>query len=67
VWRRATLGDSLSGGVWRQWYYDWNATKGEHKIAVRCIDADGQVQTGEITPNPIAGHTGWEYRSITIV
>ena len=67
VWRRATLGDSLSGGVWRQWYYDWNATKGEHKIAVRCIDADGQVQTGEITPNPIAGYTGWEYRSITIV
>jgi DMSO/TMAO reductase YedYZ molybdopterin-dependent catalytic subunit len=67
VWRRATLGDSLSGGVWRQWYYDWNATKGEHEIAVRCIDADGQVQTGEITPNPIAGYTGWEYRSITIV
>jgi DMSO/TMAO reductase YedYZ molybdopterin-dependent catalytic subunit len=67
VWRRATLGDSLSGGVWRQWYYDWNAKKGEHEIAVRCIDADGQVQTGEITPNPIAGHTGWEYRSITIV
>jgi hypothetical protein len=53
--------------VWRQWYYDWNAKKGEHEIAVRCIDADGQVQTGEITPNPIAGHTGWEYRSITIV
>jgi len=67
VWRRATLGDSLSGGVWRQWYYDWDATKGEHEIAVRCIDADGQVQTGEITPNPIAGYTGWEYRSITIV
>ena len=67
VWRRATLGDSLSGGVWRQWYYDWNATKGEHEIAVRCIDADGQVQTGEITPNPIAGYTGWETRSITIV
>ena len=67
VWRRATLGDLLSGGVWRQWYYDWNATKGEHEIAVRCIDADGQVQTGEITPNPIAGYTGWETRSITIV
>ena len=67
VWRRATLGDSLSGGVWRQWYYDWNATKGEHEIAVRCIDADGQVPTGDITPNPIAGYTGWEYRSITIV
>ena len=67
VWRRAPLGDSLSGGVWRQWYYDWNATKGEHEIAVRCIDADGQVQTGDITPNPIAGYTGWEYRSITIV
>jgi hypothetical protein len=66
-WHRATLGESLSGGVWRQWYYDWNATKGDHEIAVRCIAGDGQVQTGDITPRPIDGYTGWESRSITVV
>ena len=66
-WRRATLGESLSGGVWRQWFYDWNATKGEHDIAVRCISASGLVQTGDITPNAVDGFTGWDTRTITVV
>lgn len=66
-WRRATLGESLSGGVWRQWFYDWDAPKGEHEISVRCIDTAGNVQTGEITPRAIDGYTGWETRSITVV
>ncbi|MEX1218421.1 MAG: molybdopterin-dependent oxidoreductase [Acidimicrobiales bacterium] len=66
-WRPATLGDSISGGMWRQWFYDWNATTGTHEVAVRCISTNGEVQTGEINPRPVDGHTGWEKRSITIV
>ena len=66
-WRKATLGDSDSGGVWRQWYYDWDAPKGTHEVAVRCISATGEVQTGEETPRPIDGFTGWETRTITVV
>lgn len=66
-WRNATLGDSVSGGVWRQWYYDWDAPKGNHEVAVRCISATGEVQTGEPTPNAVDGFTGWETRSITVV
>ena len=65
-WRKATLGDSVSGGVWRQWFYDWTATKGEHEVAVRCISATGEVQTGEVTPNAVDGFTGWETRTITV-
>ena len=66
-WHQATLADALSGGVWRQWFFDWNATKGSHDIAVRCISTDGQVQTGDITPNAVDGFTGWDTRTITIV
>lgn len=66
-WHQATLADSLSGGVWRQWFYDWNATKGNHDIAVRCISKDGQLQTGDITPNAVDGFTGWDTRTVTIV
>ncbi len=66
-WHQATLADALSGGVWRQWFFDWNATKGSHDIAVRCISTDGQVQTGDITPNAVDGFTGWDTRTVTIV
>ena len=66
-WHQATLADALSGGVWRQWFFDWNATKGSHDIAVRCTSIDGQVQTGDITPNAVDGFTGWDTRTITIV
>ena len=66
-WHQATLADALSGGVWRQWFFDWNATKGSHDIAVRCISIDGQVQTGDITPNAVDGFTGWDTRTITII
>ena len=66
-WNKAELGDSISGGMWRQWFYDWDAPKGSHEIAVRCHSADGQVQTGEPTPRPIDGYTGWHKRTVTVV
>jgi DMSO/TMAO reductase YedYZ molybdopterin-dependent catalytic subunit len=65
-WHKATLGDALSGGVWRQWFYDWTATKGDHDIAVRCISTDGHVQTSDPTPRPIDGYTGWDTRTISV-
>lgn len=65
-WRECTLGEELSGGVWRQWAHDWDATPGDHRVEVRCIDAKGRVQTGERTARPIAGETGWHSRIITI-
>ena len=67
VWRKASLGESLSGGVWRQWYLDWDATPGEHEIAVRCTSADGVVQSGIENPDAVDGYTGWESRTITVV
>jgi hypothetical protein len=66
-WRAATLGESVSGGMWRQWYYDWDAPKGEHEIAVRCISATGEVQTGINAPNALDGITGWDTRILTVV
>jgi DMSO/TMAO reductase YedYZ molybdopterin-dependent catalytic subunit len=67
VWRAATLGESVSGGMWRQWYYDWDASKGQHEISVRCISATGEVQTGVNAPNAVDGITGWDTRTLTVV
>jgi len=67
VWRAATLGESLSGGTWQQWFYDWEATPGEHEIAVRCISKTGEVQSGVSIPNAVDGFTGWETRTLTVV
>ena len=66
-WRAATLGESVSGGMWRQWYYDWDAPKGEHEITVRCTSVNGEVQSGVNAPNAVDGITGWDTRVITVV
>ena len=40
---------------WRQWYLPWTAEKGQHTLAVRATDGDGDVQTAaRATPFPAA-------------
>ena len=50
AWREAELGEAASGNTWVQWYLDWDATPGEHRIRVRATDADGETQTEEERP-----------------
>ena len=50
--------------TWRQWEFHWLATPGEHRLTVRATDADGYVQTDEISPPAPSGATGWH--SITV-
>jgi hypothetical protein len=45
----------------------WDATPGDHLVAVRATDADGVVQVGEQTPVAPDGATGWHTISLTIV
>lgn len=58
-WHEAELPDELSENAWRQWVYDWDATPGNHTIAVRATDGEGDTQTSEITPVAPSGATGW--------
>jgi len=44
-WQDATLGPDAGSSYWRQWYFEWDATKGQHNVAARVVDADGDIQT----------------------
>ena len=44
-WEEATLGPDAGGSYWRQWYFRWDASRGQHSVAARVVDADGGTQT----------------------
>jgi DMSO/TMAO reductase YedYZ molybdopterin-dependent catalytic subunit len=58
-WQEATLGQEYQKTTWRQWKLDWTPSSGEHKIAVRATDGDGETQTDQIAPVAPDGATGW--------
>lgn len=58
AWREATLAGELGVDTWRQWRYDWDASPGRHRIAVRATAADGEVQTAERRRPRPGGATG---------
>ncbi len=65
-WQQATLG---SGGVadsWRQWVWAWSATPGEHRIAVRATDGQGETQPELRTDVAPDGATGWHETTVTV-
>jgi DMSO/TMAO reductase YedYZ molybdopterin-dependent catalytic subunit len=46
-WTHADLLQDDSSLVWTQWSFDWPASSGRHKVAVRATDETGFVQTTE--------------------
>jgi len=65
-WQRCELGPAVTGSTWRQWTFAWNPQPGNYRLRARCVNGDGEVQTGQPTVNPDAGNTGWHTRKITI-
>jgi hypothetical protein len=58
-WREAHLGPELNNSTWRQWWIDWDAKPGKHKIQVRATNKKGEIQTSvkkDVLPN---GAQGW--------
>jgi DMSO/TMAO reductase YedYZ molybdopterin-dependent catalytic subunit len=52
-WRPATLGADAGDDYWRQWYVEWDAQPGQHFVASRATNKDGDVQTAaRTTPFP---------------
>lgn len=47
AWREATLDPPRGTYAWRGWRFKWDATPGEHELACRATDANGQVQPFE--------------------
>lgn len=66
-WREAELATAISEDTWVQWSYRWEATRGEHELAVRATSVDGEVQTAERQDVVPDGATGHHRVTITVV
>lgn len=65
-WIDAQLGPELSKTTWRQWWLDWNATKGKHALSVRVVGKNGEIQPEtkqDVLPN---GAQGWHTVNIDV-
>jgi len=65
-WLAAEVADTVGPDTWRQWRLDWDATPGDHLVAVRATDADGAVQVEAQAPPAPDGATGWHTIELTI-
>jgi DMSO/TMAO reductase YedYZ molybdopterin-dependent catalytic subunit len=65
-WQAAELADTVGPDTWRQWRYSWDAAAGDHTVAVRATDADGQVQTADEAPPAPDGATGWHTVEVSV-
>lgn len=63
-WQAATLAGTVSVDTWRQWYWRWEATRGEHTLTVRATDSTGATQPEQEAPPAPDGATGWH--SVTV-
>ncbi len=58
-WHEARLAAVPGIDTWRQWVYEWDATRGDHVIEARATDATGYTQTAALAPPPPNGATGY--------
>jgi DMSO/TMAO reductase YedYZ molybdopterin-dependent catalytic subunit len=63
-WHTARLAAVPGIDTWRQWVWEWQATRGNHVIEARATDATGYTQTAVQAPPEPNGATG--YPSITV-
>ncbi|MBX3098486.1 MAG: molybdopterin-dependent oxidoreductase [Salinibacterium sp.] len=66
AWHEATLADAVSTDTWRQWVYEWDAPSGNHLVAVRATDANGDTQGETRVPPAPNGSEGYHTVSVTI-
>lgn len=66
AWKPAQLGPQVTDDYWRQWYFEWDAEPGQHFIACRATNKDGDVQTDvRMTPFP-EGSSGVQEISVSV-
>ncbi|WP_157017580.1 molybdopterin-dependent oxidoreductase [Cryptosporangium arvum] len=68
-WNVATLAPVPSADTWRQWRWDWDATKvapGQHTLAVRATDRTGATQPEQRAKPFPDGATGWHSVVVTV-
>jgi DMSO/TMAO reductase YedYZ molybdopterin-dependent catalytic subunit len=65
-WAPATLAATVSSDTWREWSYQWPATKGQHKVRVRATDVTGETQTSDLADPAPNGATGWHTIQVVV-
>ena len=65
-WQVAELAAPLDVDAWRQWFYIWQATPGEHLVEARATDGLGEVQTDERTPVAPDGASGYPRMRVVV-
>ena len=66
AWQEAKLGPAVTDDYWRQWYLEWDAKPGQHFLASRATNKDGDVQTAvRMAPFP-EGSSGLQEIAVTI-
>ncbi|WP_084469721.1 molybdopterin-dependent oxidoreductase [Jiangella gansuensis] len=65
-WHDARLAEVPSADTWRQWVWDWDAEPGEHRLQVRAVTSDGEVQTEEEARPVPDGATGWHTVTVDV-
>ena len=66
AWLSAELAPQDTTDTWRQWRYAWDATPGQHQIAVRATDRDGAIQTPDPAEPSPDGATGYHTVSVSV-
>jgi DMSO/TMAO reductase YedYZ molybdopterin-dependent catalytic subunit len=64
AWQQAELAPQNEIDTWRQWRLSWDATSGQHTLAVRATNRDGETQTDAVADPFPNGATG--YHTITV-
>ncbi len=65
-WHEATLAVEPSADTWRQWVWRWDATSGQHTLAVRATDDTGATQTAAVADPVPDGATGWHTIQVSV-
>jgi DMSO/TMAO reductase YedYZ molybdopterin-dependent catalytic subunit len=65
-WHQARLGAVPDIDTWRQWVWEWEATRGTHVIEARATDATGYTQTARQEPPEPNGATGYPAITVTV-
>ena len=66
AWTTAELAATAGPDTWCQWRHPWAATSGDHTLAVRATDADGNRQVAAVAPPAPNGSTGYHTVSIRV-
>jgi DMSO/TMAO reductase YedYZ molybdopterin-dependent catalytic subunit len=66
TWYDAKLAAQDNIDTWRQWYYVWDATAGQHTIQVRATDKTGHTQTAVRHGTEPNGATGYHTIQVSV-